>query len=300
VKWVLVDVSFLAYRALHTVGHLAVEETPTGVLFGFFSQLRSICQDPRVDSNKIALFFDSKKSYREKAYPLYKKKRRQEQPEERIQQINSMWDQVKILRNKILPAIGVPCFLQAGLESDDLIAHASRSLIMKAWQDKGPRGVIITADGDLYQCINPACHWYDPSRSKYFDVPTFLAAKGIHPSRWGEVKVIGGCSSDNVTGVPGVGEKTAVDFLKGQLPKKYKRYQAIVSDEGKEIRERNRDLVVLPHPKTKAFELTTPIYNSDAFFHYCERYGLVSFLNKKGGWLRFWEGRKFKPRMRAK
>ncbi len=300
--WVLLDLSYLAYRAHHSVGFLESADGPTGILFGFFSQLRMICQDPLVNSNKIVVFFDSKKSYRSKVYPEYKRNRRKDKTDEEKEQISLMWDQVKLLRKKILPDMGVQCLSQKGLESDDLIAHASQSLLVEACfgdPDNTEKAVIITSDGDLYQCIHPRCHWYDQGRRKYYDPETFQTAKGIHPGQWGTVKTIAGCSSDNVAGVVGVGEKSAIQFLQGTLPKEYKRYQAIISEQGKEIRERNKELVVLPHPKTKPFEMRAPVYNVDAFFEYCERYALLSFLNKRGGWKRFFLGNAHQVRKRG-
>ena len=281
--WVLVDVSYLAYRSLHTIGNLAGDDGPTGVLFGFFTQIRSICDDPRVGSNRLAIFFDSRKSYRHKTFPEYKKGRRKEErtPEE-WEQIMLMRDQLRLLRSEILPAIGIPVYRQTGLESDDLIAYAASI---------ADRAVMVTADGDLYQCIRERIHWWNPA-GKYHTPATFREAKGIEPEQWGEVKAIAGCIGDEVPGVPGVGEKSAVMYLTDQLPSHYKRYHAITSPEGIQIRRRNRGLVVLPHAKTRPFDLREPEFNVDAFFHYCETYGLLSFLQQRRNWESFFRGRR--------
>jgi len=294
-KWVLIDASYLAYRAFHSMGHLSLEDVPTGVLFGFLSQFRQVCEDPRVNSTKAVLFFDTPSwdGYRARAYPPYKKKRRKSnEDEEQAEKISTMKVQLNLLRDQILPEIGLQCLHQDGLESDDLIAYAAK----RVHSAMGSKGIIITSDGDLYQCINRLCDWYDPGRDKYYTKQSFRKLKGISPFKWRDVKCIAGCISDNVAGVPGVGEKSAIQYLRGELPSKYKKHQAIVSKEGMKIRKRNRKLVVLPHKKTLPFELEEPDYDADAFFECCERYGFASFLRNRTGWLRFFRGNRTRKR----
>jgi len=287
-KRVLIDLSYLAYRAKHSMAGLTHEDYHTGIIYGFFEQLRTICQDPKVNSNRILVFFDSRKSYRRKAYPEYKSKRHEDKTDEEWKQLSIMKDQVKLLYSLILPEMGVPVYRQTGLEADDLMAWTVRKLTkMKE------SGIMITSDGDMYQCITPYVHWYDPARSRHMMEQNFQLRHNIHPGQWGEVKALGGCTSDNVAGIPGVGELTAIKYLNGALPETYKSYKAIVSKEGQAIVERNRPLVVLPHKKTKKLELRDPEFNSERFFFYCERYGLVSYLKKKkrAGWISFFGGR---------
>ena len=283
---VLVDASFIGYRAMHSIGHLETEDIPTGVMFGFFHQLRSICSSTFVGSNRVCIFFDSKKSHREKVYPPYKRKRRKDRSDEDKKKISLMWDQMEILR-KAMPAMGFSVYRQTGLESDDLIAMAAQSL-------KGPdkKGVIITSDQDLFQCITNAVHWFDPQREAYFAPWRFKTAKGISPGRWGEVKALAGCSSDNVQGIHRVGEETAIKYILGTLPKHHETFKRIESEEGIEVEIRNRALVMLPHAKTKPVKLVKPKYHPKEFFAFCRRYGITSFLQSenKRKWRRFFEG----------
>ncbi len=291
--WALIDSSWLAYRALFGLGDLrgGDKDAPTGVLYGFFEQLRTVCQDPLVQTNKAAIFFDSRKSYRAVAYPLYKQKRKQQRTPEELALFHVMHEQMKLLRSEILPAVGFPVFRQTGLESDDLIALAARKL-----SDTGrglKQAVIITADGDLYQCVSDSVHWYDPTRSQYVDPAAFFSRwLGIVPSQWAMVKAIAGCKSDNVKGVQGVGEPTAICYVLGMLPVERKRHEAITSADGKAIIARNLKLVQLPHEKTKDFKLKTPQYDADAFFRFCERYGMKSYLKgpKHREWGAFFRG----------
>lgn len=299
--WVLVDLSWLAYRALHAVGNLEHEDIPTGIIFGFFTQLREICNDPKVQSNRVAIFCDSRKSYRAEVYPDYKRKRREERDEEKEKQIRAMREQMNLLQGGILAEIGFPVYKQEGLESDDLLAYVARHLTLStAFGGPRKRGVMITSDGDLYQSITHAVHWYDPQRRRYYTPDDFKTLKGVDPAHWGMVKAIGGCSSDNVKGIPGIGEVTAVKYLTNKLPEKHKTYQRIVSAEGRKVIKRNKGLVVLPHAKTEPVVLKDPQYDLDVFFGYCERFGLATFLNRdRKAWAAFFNRREFVPRKRG-
>jgi 5'-3' exonuclease len=271
---VLIDVSYLAYRALHSMDGLEFDDIPTGVIYGFFEQLLTISSMSNINSNHIHLFFDSRQSYRKRAYPQYKVNRAKDRTPEELTQILVLHEQLDRLRRKILPEIGFSIYRQTGLESDDLIAQSALQL-------KDERAVIITADGDLYQCITENIHWYDPARTLYLSPESFFKKKGISSDKWGKVKCFCGCPGDNVKGIPSVGEKTAIEYLNNTLPTHYKRYKVIESDAGAEIIWNIHDLVVLPHPKTKKVNLTRPVYNPQAFFEWCERLGISSYLKGK-------------------
>jgi len=294
--WALLDFSYLAHRAFHSTRDLEHNELKTGIIYGFFEQLRTICADPRIATNQVALFFDSRQSFRRRAFPGYKGHRRERMaklPPEEQQALKIMREQMRFMHKEILPEIGFRLFKQTGLESDDLIAKAAASVSLKE------KVVIVTGDGDLYQCITDDVHWYDPSRDKYFTPNVFTEKKKVSPDQWVEVKAIAGCSSDDVPGVKGVGEKTAIDYINGFLPKTYKRHQAIQSKEGQRIIERNRPLVKLPHRKTKPIELEPPVYNRDAFAAWCKKLGIRTYLKdeREREWNRFFNNTM--DRMRA-
>lgn len=296
-RWVLVDVSYLAHRALHSVGHLRTEGIgPTGVLFGFFTQLREICQDLRVSSNRVVMCFDSDTSHRADQYPFYKEKRRPEKGEQEAENLSMLHDQIRLLREKILPDMGVSCLLQDGLESDDLLAAAA-DWIFFVNEDPEQDGVIITSDSDLWQAMNYYVTWFDPMRNRFYDIHRFKKEKGIPAWWWWKVKAMAGDSSDSIPGIPRVGVKTAVRYLLGELPKHHQTFQAIESEEGKRIVKRNEELIHLPHHKTEPIELVDPQWDPDVFFHYCEEYGLSMFLNKqRKHWEQFLKGSWWRPR----
>lgn len=285
--WMLIDLSFLAHRALHSTGDLETDDIPTGVLFGFFEQLYSICSNLRFTSNKVCIFTDSRKSYRSRKFPAYKKKRREDRTEEEQERLNCMYDQIRVLKKHWLPDMGMPTYRQVGLESDDLLAYAAQKLT-----EDEERGVLVTSDGDLYQCITEYVTWYDPGRDLHHDQVSFQKKKGISCEQWGMVKAIGGCGTDCVPGIKGVSEKGAIDYLHDKIPHHYKKYEAIQNAMDSGDIDFWKELVVLPHKKTKPFELREPEYNAEAFFEYCAEYDIDSYLEGHGRrqWEAFFKG----------
>ena len=215
--------------------------------------------------------------------------------EEEREQLYAMYDQINLLRGEILPAIGFRILRQTGCESDDLMAQAAIQI-----EKRGERAIIVTADGDLWQCITDQISWFDPLRRKFFDPRIFEKDKGIPPNEWRWVKALAGCHTDNVSGVPGVGEKTAIKFLLHRLPRHHKTHKAIESKAGVSIFNRNKELVVLPYPKTKSISLENPDYKVEVFFEYCKRYGFLSYLKdpKRSEWEAFFNGDQVKTRKR--
>ena len=279
-KKVFLDASWMAYRAHYTTRQLAHNDIPTGVVFGFLGQLKTVCLDPQVQSNQVHVFFDSRRSLRRLYYPDYKRTphRTERTPEER-ESLATMYEQLNKLRRSILPKLGVPVYRQTGLEADDLIAMACATV---GWDDSA---VIISADKDLLQCVRANVSWYNPASEKGpVDLLSFKEEYGISPDFWGDVKAIAGCAGDGVKGVPGVGEKSAVAYLIGNLPEDGKRYKAIVSPEGQSTQLRNHELVKLPHRRTAPFELEELRWDADAFRELCREFGMEDFVRYDGGW----------------
>lgn len=284
--WVLIDVSFLTHRARYAMKDMEPEDFPTGLLFNFFEQFKTICNHHQIQSNKVVLFFDSRKSHRKRFFPDYKKKRVEDRTPEEVEQCRAMYVQQDLLRTAMIPNMGIQILRQTGLESDDLMAIAAQQI------EADDKALIVTSDQDLLQCVTENVHWFDPNRDNYLSPSGVFEKKGVRPKEFAEVKAIGGCNSDEVPGVPRVGEATAVKYLKGDLPKHHKTYKSIVSPEGQAIIERNRKLVYLPHEKTKPVTLIAPAYNPDKFFEDCKKYGLIPYLKgpRHEEWKQFFDG----------
>ncbi len=289
---VLIDISYLAHRAWFTMGELSYGDKPTGIIFGVLEQIRSICFHPRIYSSRIQAFFDSKTSLRRDNCSDYKASRQEKRrtPEE-WSIFLKIKEQVERLQDEILPSMGVTCHHQEGLEADDLLAKASEQIDSEP-DGSTVRAVIISADSDLYQCVSDHIHLYDPNKRLYLVKGDIITMTGVTPRQWGLVKVLAGCSSDDVSGVPGVGEKTAVDYLRGLLPPSSSKYRMIVARTSRALIRRNSGLVLLPHKATSPVELSDPSYDAHGFFRMCRHLGFRSLLQgeRRKMWLNFFGG----------
>lgn len=264
----LIDSNYLCYKAKLTTGHFAHEGVRTGVVYGFFNQLVKIAE--KIDPDKFVFFWDSRQNKRKEILSTYKEKRRQNITDEEKLEWKLAFAQFTQLRKKLLPQIGFSNnFLQKGYESDDLLASY---VFAEEYGDQ--EKYIITADDDLLQLLDH-CNIYNPSKDAVSTADKFKKEYGIDPSQWGLVKQIAGCTSDNVPGVEGVGEKTAIKYILGDLKRTHKTYEKIKNN--KEVIDRNKELVVLPFKGTKNIKLKEDQFKMSEFLRLCRQFGMNSF-----------------------
>jgi DNA polymerase-1 len=110
--------------------------------------------------------------------------------------------------HRVVEAMAVPCIRQPGLEADDLIGTLARKA-----EAQGIEVVIVTSDKDMFQLLTPATRIYDPVKDKWFGVAEARARFGVEPGRVVEVMGLMGDATDNIPGVKGIGEKTAVKLI---------------------------------------------------------------------------------------
>jgi DNA polymerase-1 len=248
--YLLLDVSSLAHRALHTVGDLCHPENPdqyTGVHYQLLQTCERLAAQFR--TRNLAFFFDSRESLRKEKYLGYKAKReldRKKEPSKLQEQRQGMYEQVNALP-KLLKQMGaVNVFGQTGYEADDLIAQAAKT---NADKDL----VIIGRDQDLYQVLGPTVSMYDvTNKVKYTDVD-FSAEWNLLPCQWANVKAWAGCTSDSIVGLPGVGEITAAKFCRNGLSSTHKKYDLFAQN--LDVYNTNIELVRLPYPGTREVSL---------------------------------------------
>ncbi len=206
----LVDVSYLSYRAFHTTGSLSYHGVKTGVAYGIIRELSTLIEwyQPRA----VAFCFDSKESIRRTKYGDYKRNRRVHPEGKEAKLRDALVEQVVALRREHLPEMGFKnLFQRKGYEADDLIAH----LAERVHFDED--AVIVAADKDLYQCLSQRVRMYNPVTKKEYTIDSFGKEYGVHPGSWARVKAIAGCPTDNIKGVVGVGDKTAAKYVAGKL-----------------------------------------------------------------------------------
>jgi len=249
-KYLLLDCDYLCHRALHSTGGLSYHGSATGVIYGFLKSLSSF-QDLFNTSNFI-FCWDSRTNKRLEIYPEYKANRQKnEYTEAEVEFYRAFKKQMKLLRTTYLPTIGFRnVFVQRGYESDDVMAS-----IVSYTIETTDEAIIITADKDLYQCIDSNISCYNPQTNKHLTLQGFKKQYGIEPMLWGLVKSFAGCTTDNVKGIQGVGEITAIKFLNDKLNPDSKAYKAIKSPAGNDISDNNQELVILPMKGTQRFKI---------------------------------------------
>lgn len=274
--WLILDCNYLCHRAKHSTGGLSYGGKPTGVIYGFLKSL-TVFQEI-FHSNRFVFCWDSKTNIRKKLFSQYKANRIQKQDTRSKDEIAfdvEFRNQMKKLRITYLPKIGFRnVFVQPGRESDDIIASVVRHLPID--ED----AVIISADQDLFQLISPFVSIFNPRTGKQLTLQGFKKKYGIVPMNWGNVKAYAGCTSDGVPGIRGVGEKTAIKFLRRELKIGSKAIKAITSKQGVRIAKRNAKLVVLPFKGTKIFELRKNKLSGKGWRMVCKQLGMASLKER--------------------
>lgn len=276
----LIDSHGVGFKAAFTLD-LSNDNAHTGVIYGFFRDLLTLSQS--FGTNEFMFFFDSRKSLRKSMHSFYKNKRNEDPTIKAVKKIAH--PQLDALRKTILPTMGFKnIFIQAGYESDDLIAEY---VLANNLSDNPEELVIVSSDQDLFQLLGDHCRMWLPGKKAIYDAKMFTEEWGIQPAQWAFVKALGGCKSDDVPGIPGVAEKSAAAFLRNELKPVHKKYQSITSEEGKSIEARNLPIVKLPLEGTRLVEYQQDRLDFKGFRDVCSEYGFVSFRRNLEEWKRW-------------
>jgi len=262
----IIDSHAIIHSVKYGMIHLSFNEQSVGVVLGFLRKVYSLSK--KFDTNKFVFTWDSKRRARQKLYPEYKLNHSVKAPE-LVELDKLVYPQIDDLRLYAIPKMGFKnTFIQSGLEADDLIAVVSQ---IPTKEHK----IIVSGDGDLYQLLTPDVSMYKVKVNKLYTLKDFQNDYNIEPNQWADVKKIAGCTSDHVKGVKGVGEKTAIKYLKGKLNPTSKTYQNILNS--KDIIQRNDILVRLPFPTTKTLTLNwNENFRIVDFLKVTEKFGLAS------------------------
>ncbi|MCD7032805.1 DNA polymerase I [Metabacillus sp. GX 13764] len=236
-KLVLIDGNSIAYRAFFALPLLNNDKgIHTNAIYGFTMILMKILEDEK-PSHMLVAFDAGKTTFRHAAYKEYKGGRQKTPPE--------LSEQFPFIR-ELLDAYGVSRYELENYEADDIIGTLSR----RAAED-GFKVKVITGDKDLTQLVTDTVT-VDITRKGITDVdsytPEFVMEKyGLTPDRIIDMKGLMGDASDNIPGVPGVGEKTAIKLLKeyGTLEKLLESIDEVSGKKLKEKLEEHRDSAVM-------------------------------------------------------
>lgn len=240
-KWIVIDGNAIAWAGFHACGDLSYQNTPTGVSFFFLGKILDLQRE--LATEHVAICFDYGRSKRYKMCSTYKatrNKKRDDDPEVRARFV-SVCQQIDTLRKQHLKSIGFRnVFYAKGFEADDMIASVCNNL------RAGDEAVIVSADHDMWQLIRHNVSVFIPTVKKHITRKSFVQEYGFSPRKWVDVKCLAGCSTDDIPGISGIGEKTAAKYLRGELKPTSVAYKKIIQGIKRGIMETNRPLVELP------------------------------------------------------
>lgn len=210
--FLLIDAHALIYRAYYAFPELTTEDgTLVNAVFGFTKAVLTAIRD--FEPEFIAVAFDHPKpTKRHEQYKQYKA-HREKMPDDLIPQIEII--------KKVVATLNFPTFEQEGWEADDLIgtlAAQAQDQLESEDISEDLLIVIVTGDKDTFQLVNDKVHVWLPARTKSqqpreYDEAGVKAKIKVRPDQVVDLKALMGDASDNIPGVKGIGEKTAVKLL---------------------------------------------------------------------------------------
>lgn len=196
----LLDGSSYLYRAYYGYKDLATSGgMPTNAVFGFTKMLLALLQENNPDY--LAVVFDPprEETFRRELYPSYKANR-DAMPDDLLAQIQYI--------KKILEAFNIPALKASGFEADDVIATLARR-----YASEDAQVTVVTGDKDLMQIIDDRISLLDTMKNKRSGPQEVIDRFGVPAELVADILGLAGDTSDNIPGVPGVGEKTASELV---------------------------------------------------------------------------------------
>ncbi|MFO7984081.1 MAG: DNA polymerase I [Desulfuromonadales bacterium] len=195
----LIDGSSYIYRAYFAIRHLSNSRgEATNAIYGFTNMLLKVVREEQPDH--LAVVFDARgPTFRKEIYPEYKANRKA-MPEDLVSQIPEI--------KNVVQAFNMPVLEKEGFEADDIIAT-----LAKDFAERGMEVTVITGDKDLMQVVSERVRLLDTMKDKNWGPDEVAERFGGAPDKVVEVQALSGDSSDNIPGVPGIGEKTAVSLI---------------------------------------------------------------------------------------
>lgn len=202
----IIDGKSVFYRGYFAMPNLSTKDgTPTGGVYGFASMALEVIRKLKPDY--VCVAWDKPKTNirkRLELYPEYKAGRKPPPPD--------FYEQIPIL-HELLEAFGWPLYELDDYEADDIMG----TLAVQATK-KGIETMLVTSDLDMLQLIDSHVHVYalkkGLSNIELFHPESFTEKFSLRPDQFLDLKALKGDSSDNIPGVPGIGEKGAIELLK--------------------------------------------------------------------------------------
>ncbi len=204
-RLVIIDGKSVFYRGYYAMPNLSTKDgTPTGGVYGFAVLALEVVK--RLKPDYVCVAWDKSKTNirsRLALYPQYKAGRKAPPPD--------FYEQIPVLQN-LLDSLGWPLYEADDYEADDLMGAFAKQV-----GKKGIESYLVTSDLDVLQLVNSHTHIYTLKKGltsiELFNEASFREKYGVDAHQWVDVKALKGDSSDNIPGVTGIGEKTALELI---------------------------------------------------------------------------------------
>lgn len=220
---ILIDANNTCFRVGWANKHLTNQGEPTGVIYGFLREILGVWE--RWKHAKIGIIWDCPSDYRKdlskegilkgiisKEQGYYKQNReRQRAKDEDDGKINEVAESISIQKPTLREVLSKTLAHQIkieGFEADDIIGT-----LAKMHSERGDLVKIISSDKDMYQLLSEQVSIFTLGGNNNMSYERFVGEFGISPTQWIDVGALAGDSGDNIHGVKGIGEKTAIKFL---------------------------------------------------------------------------------------
>lgn len=221
----LIDGSSYIYRAYYAIRHLSSPSGyPTNAIYGFIQMLLKLLKDH--NPHHVAVVFDAGRvTFRTEIYPEYKANRAAMPDDLRMQM-----DPIR----EVVRAFNIPTLQKEGFEADDIIGALARRFAAQ-----GGNVIVVTGDKDLMQVVSDRITLLDTMKDKQSGIAEVYERFGVGPELVTDILGLAGDSSDNIPGVPGIGEKTATKLIQefGSLDQLLERAGEVKGKNGEKLRE---------------------------------------------------------------
>jgi DNA polymerase-1 len=226
-KLFLIDGNSFCYRAFYAIRSLVNSKgQPTNAVYGFITMLQKLVKENQPDM--LAVAFDLKgPTFRHEKFDDYKAHRKP-MPDDLVTQIPYI--------KKVVEAYNIPIFELQGYEADDVLAT-----LAKRAETKGMDTFIVTGDKDALQLVNDNIKVFNTHKEVVFDASKVKEAFGVGPERMTDIMALMGDATDNIPGITGIGEKTAIELISefGSLDSLYENLDKIKSESRKKLLSEN-------------------------------------------------------------
>ena len=281
----VIDGNNLAYRNYSVMKALSDRfGRPTGTAYGFLTSLHTMVRAFKPGA-VIVCWDGGRAKWRLKLYPEYKQNRKKDNT-------SDYPEQLRILKEG-LEYLNICTLTVSDIEADDLVG-----ILTAEFEAASSKTLIVSTDKDFYQLLSSQIALFKKG-VELFTRKSFCLDYGIQPNAWPDVRALVGDASDNIQGVPSIGEKRALDLIRlygsidGILLNGNDSKQTKVIMQYQDIALRNRRLIMLPRSTKDPVVFQAVIDAKKAkmsgidlkgLAHYCNRYNISSIANMLNVW----------------